>query len=333
MSELKFLIFSDFHYKKKMYPATVRDLNTVILAAKDFGASLLIHAGDFSNDYSGSPEIVSAYLDNAADLPVYGCYGNHELETAGNSMYNVTPLLSNRKESVIFGTADGKIGDGSIAYYYTDIEKYRFIFLDSNYSYSPEGALMHNLSASWGCPTGNTGKNSFGDAQIEWLSSSISDAREKGLSCIVVSHASCAEGWGGECDAKRIREIFREANNKRERTVILAINGHYHTSNIATFEGVTYIDCPATINGYWQSERFDPYREEDESNPKYIFKFEDYDENGKLIGVSDMPYSKLRMGAQSLFYDKPAYVRVSISDGGIKADFSEMNYSYGITKK
>jgi DNA repair exonuclease SbcCD nuclease subunit len=85
--------------------------------ARDDRVDFVLHAGDFSNDYQGSPELVKKYLNNEYDLSVYGVYGNHELESNDNSMELVTPLLTNDTR-VIWGTADGKLGDGSIGYYY-----------------------------------------------------------------------------------------------------------------------------------------------------------------------------------------------------------------------
>ena len=89
----------------------------------------VIHAGDLCNDYLRSPELIDAYLRNEYGLAVYGIYGNHELESEGNSMEVVTPLLSNRQ--VDFGEDD-------VGYWFTDIKEYRMIGLDTNYSYSDE---------------------------------------------------------------------------------------------------------------------------------------------------------------------------------------------------
>lgn len=330
MSELKFLLFADFHYKKKMYPATIGDLKFLMETAKKRGADFVIHAGDFCNNYMGSPELVKAYLDNAENLSVFGCYGNHELESKDNSMKIVTSLLSNREKGNVYGTADGKIGDGSIGYYYTDIQGRRFIFLDTNYSLTADGEYEHNRTASYGKPSENTLSDSLGDAQILWLEGVLSEAVRLGLSCIVVSHASFSGIWKSSPDAGRVRDIFRSVNNKRAGTVIMAINGHYHTCNIETVDGILYFDCPAVINGIWKPNKFYPYAEKDENNPEFVFEYEDYDEEGNLVGIYPMSYSKLSMGAQSLFYDKPAYVIITLCDGKLPViEVSEMNFAYG----
>ena len=123
MSEIKFLFFSDLHYKKMMYATKVSDLEKIMERAKSENAEFVIHEGDFCNDYSRSPEILNVYLNSG--IGVFGVYGNHELETAGNTMQMVTPCLTNAPENIIWGTEDGKIGDGSIAYYYFDKEDSR----------------------------------------------------------------------------------------------------------------------------------------------------------------------------------------------------------------
>ena len=332
MKYFKFLLFSDFHYKKKMYPATVSDLDFLMKTAKLWGADTVIHAGDFCNNYLGSPELVDAYINNSEDLAVFGCYGNHELESRDNSMQTVTPLLSNRHNVCVFGTCDGKVGDGSIGYYYTDISGYRFIFLDTNYSLTPDGEYEHNRTASWGKPSENSANDSLGTSQLAWLERVLGDAAEQGIPCVTVSHASFSGAWSSSPDAERVRAIFRSANEKRAGTVIMAINGHYHTCNTATVEDVFYFDCPSTLNGIWKPQKFNAYTEKDENAPEYTFDFEDYDEEGKLVGVYPMSYSKLSMGAQSLFYESPAYALVTLcADKAPEVDVIVPGFAYGKT--
>ena len=105
MSELKFLVIGDFHYKKKMYPATVADLDKALRDASDNRIDICVHLGDFCNDYKGSPELFRKYIDNEYGIDVFGVYGNHELESADNSMQRVTPLLSNKTDKLVYGTA------------------------------------------------------------------------------------------------------------------------------------------------------------------------------------------------------------------------------------
>lgn len=333
MSEIKFLVIGDFHYKKKMYAATVRDLETMFAEANKENVNFCVHIGDFCNDYKGSPELVSKYLNNEYNLSVFGVYGNHELESADNSMQRVTPLLSNRNDLLVYGTESGKIEDGSVAYSYYDTAGFRLVFLDTNYSLTPDGEYEHNRTKSYGAPRENSKSGSLGPRQIAWLESVLDDAAKNALRCVVFSHVAFSGVWASSPDTEAVKRIFKEANAKRAGTVLLAINGHLHSNNKAFTEGgVSYFDCPASINGWWQSAQFYPYKEEDEENPKYTFDYLDYDSDGALKGSYKMPYSKLSMGAQSLFYESPLFAIVTVTDEGkIKIKGRKTNFSYGVS--
>ena len=133
--KIKFALFADLHYGENIYLTSVSDLNEILDRANENNVDFIIHAGDFCNDYIGSPEITNRYLKNVYDIPAYGIYGNHELEKRA-TMQIVTPLLNNRE--VVWGTPDGKIGDGSIAYFYFDINGIRIVCTDTNYSFNSE---------------------------------------------------------------------------------------------------------------------------------------------------------------------------------------------------
>ena len=183
---LKFTVFSDLHYKKHMYAASIADhLEPIIERAHSSGSDFILHAGDLCNDYNGSKELTNSLLKNKYSLPVYGVYGNHELETRGNTMEVVTPLLTNR--TVSFGTPDGRFSS-EIGYYHFDIKGFRIICTDTNYS-QLNGEWVHNLPASWGPPNGAENQNALSPKQLDWLESTLNDAADKGLKCIVVSHA------------------------------------------------------------------------------------------------------------------------------------------------
>ena len=82
-----------------MYTPQVAHLKQILDRAAENNVDFVLHGGDFCNDYAGSPELIDLYLNNPHNLPVYGVYGNHELETVGNSMENVTPCLCNQPQS------------------------------------------------------------------------------------------------------------------------------------------------------------------------------------------------------------------------------------------
>ena len=179
--KVTFTVLADMHYKKGMYLASVSDLEAILQRAESTNSDFVIHCGDFSNDYKGSPELNNTFLDNIEELSVYGVYGNHELETDGNTMQYVTPLLTNRTNEVVWGNKSGKIDDGDIAYYYFDKNNFRIICLDTNYSYNSDlDEWQHNTEASWGPPEGNIYPNSLGPVQLKWFENLLLTSAKEG---------------------------------------------------------------------------------------------------------------------------------------------------------
>ena len=177
--KIKFSVFADLHYKYRMYTASVEDLETILERANSNDVDFVIHCGDFCNDYIGSPELYNTYLNNKYGLKVYGIYGNHELESANNSMEYVTPKLTN-DDNVIWGTDDQKIGDGNIGYYYFDKNGFRIICVDTNYSFNEtKNSWEHNTTCSWGPPVGNIKVSSLAPIQFAWLENVLYNAAEK----------------------------------------------------------------------------------------------------------------------------------------------------------
>ena len=155
------------------------------------------------------------------------------------------------------------------------------------------------------------------------------DAANTGKRCITVSHATFCGEWKCSPDAAAVRDIFTEVNAIREGTVILAINGHYHTDRIARLDDVLYFDCNTAINGWWQSEEFHPYSGENAES--LVFDYCDYDGEGNLIGTYKMPYSKLSMGSRSLFFKEPLSAVISVFENGdITVEGSKTEWVYGI---
>ncbi len=322
---LTFTLFSDFHYKQGMYSTSVADMQAILDRANKSKSEFLLSAGDFCNDFEGSPELMNAFLENNYSLPVYNVYGNHELE-AGNNMSYVTPLLTNDKD-VIWGTKDGKIGDGSIAYYYFDHGDFRIVCTDTNYSFNPSTQEWeHNYTGSYGPPSGNTNGNSLGPVQLEWLEKVLLDGARTGKSCIVIGHDSFAGKFRSTSpDALAIREIYSKANGIRKGTVLLSINGHIHTNNMAVVEDVLYIDMNTTRNGVWRGTGTEHYSD------KHTFDFVEYDSNGNPISTSKKSLNELTMGKNTWFFEDPLSATVKVSQyGTITVEGMESRWIYGI---
>ena len=302
---IKFLVFADTHYKKGTYRTQVSDLEKIMKRAADSGAQFVVHCGDFSNDYIDSPEFLRAYLENPYDLPVYGVYGNHELETrTRNTMKNVTRSLCNRP--VNFGVPHYDEPDDITGYWYTDIDNYRLIGLDTNYSYNNkyfEGRWMHNDRTA--PPDGNHVKDSLSPAQLDWLYERIKEAHEKGMKVITVSHAGFAKitfEWSP--DAENVQNIF----SKFPGTVVLAMNGHYHTDHCEVQNGVCYFDVNTAINGAWELCDKPHYKDTD------TFTHTSYDHLGNPLSTVQCPFNYLTQGWNTWSFKEPLSAVVTIDD-------------------
>ena len=319
---LTFSVFADLHYYKGSYMSSVADLESIMDRANGAGAKFVLNAGDFCNNYPGSPEIINAYLNNKYDLPVYGVMGNHDLENGGK-MLNVTPALTNSE--VTWGTANGKVGNGEVAYYYYEAEGFRIIAIDTNHYYSTKDKTWKHYP-SWyaGIPGNDTGTNgnSLGPTQLEWLETVIMDAAEKDVPCIVLSHASLAGNRGSSqsSDYVAVQEIFRKANNKNTGTVLMVLNGHHHSNHTDYVDGVLYFDVNTVRNGAWYSDGADHYTNE-------TFEYVEYDSNGKAISTTTKKLSSLGSASKTWFFEDPLDAIVTVSsDGKIIIEGEESNW-------
>lgn len=311
---LKFLVFADLHYKRRMYMTPVSSLEKILDRAAEEKVDFVIHCGDFSNDYADSPEITNAYLKNRHGLKVFGVYGNHELETPGNSMANVTPMLTN--STVTYG-------DEKSAYWYTDMGNYRIIGLDTNYSITAAEMWEHNRPGSWGAPKENFFPDSLGEPQIAWLEKIVSEAGEKGLVCIIFSHAALSLGKNSSPDAPIARSVLRTVNKKHPGTVLLAVNGHYHTDHFAEEDGIYHLDVNAVHNAFWS------VRSEHHYSDDHHCEFTDYID-GHPAETVQMPLTSLTQAKNTWFLTDPLSAVITIDDNSIRISGSRSQWMYGV---
>ena len=321
---LTFSIFADLHYYKGSYIASVADLDSIMARANDAGSKFVLNAGDFSNNYPKSPEIINAYLNNEYDLPVYGVMGNHDLENGGE-MVDVTPALVNR--DVVWGTADGKVGDGSIAYYYYEVDGFRVIALDTNHYYSLDSNEWKHYPSWTPGPVGNyRSTNALGPVQLEWLEEVVMDAAEKDIPCIVLSHASLAGNRGSsQCsDYEAVHEIFKKANEKNTGTVLMALNGHHHSNHTHYVDGVLYFDVNTVRNGAWYNDGTKHYTNQ-------TFEYVTYNADGTVKKTETKKISELSSANKTWFFADPLSATVTISsDGKIVIQGQETTWLDGI---
>lgn len=310
---LKFLVFSDFHYKKGMYASRVSHLEKLMHTAKSENVDFVIHAGDLCNDYKRSPEIISAYLSNEYGLSVFGVCGNHELEAEGNSLEFVAPLLSNR--SINFSSRD----DG---YWYYDIKGYRLIGLDTNYSYNPEAKTWeHNKARSHGAPKGNEKENSLSPKQIKWLDDILADSEENNKKVIVFSHVGLCPWWEMTPDASEARGVIEKYGD----LVVLGVSGHIHSDDYKIWKGIPYFNVNATINGCWLEENDYHYSD------GHIFVYDYFGEAGEYLYSEEASLNSLIQAKNTWFFDDPLYAVVEIDDEcNVRVTGSKTAWMYGV---
>lgn len=325
-NSITFTLFADLHYKEGMYIAGVQDMQQIVNRAGESHSDLILHCGDLCNDYKGSPELTNVYLHNSLNLPVFGVYGNHELETTGNTMQLVTPQLTNQPNNVVWGTESGKIEDGTRAYYYFDRNGFRFVCTDTNYSYNPSARLWeHNPSPSYGPPQGNHPVNCLGENQFIWLEKVLNNAAQQHLCCIVVSHDSFSGIWGSSPDGEKVRSLFRAANARAKHTVVMALNGHYHQTHTAVKDDVFYFDIPAALNGVWRLNRDHHYQN------GQTFSFTAYNEAGVQTQSFTRNITELSMAKHTYFFQDPLSAVVTVSKAGhIQIEGTKTAYRYSI---
>ena len=314
---LKFLVFSDSHYKKGLYRTQVEDIEKIMRRAHEEKVDFVIHAGDFSNDYQGSPEFLNAYLKNPYGIPVYGVYGNHELEF-GNTMEFVSAHLCNRKvhfaEPVYNETVSG--------HWYTDIGMYRLIGLDTNFSYNSTrgiGRWEHNTQLA--PPKENHVKESISPAQLCWLYDLIADAHANDRKVIIAGHAGFTNlSFNWSPDAEHVRNLF----SKFPGTVKLVMNGHYHTDHLEVRDGVCYFDVNTAINGCWSVQPQPHYADDD------TFVFTDYDKEGNRLSSSPFPFNKLGQGWNTWSFKEPLSAVVTVDENRICIKGSKTEWDCGV---
>ncbi len=319
-SNVAFSALADFHYKANMYMSSIADIQAILDRANNANVDFIVHAGDFSNDYKGSPELFKAYLENSHDLPALGVYGNHELETSGNSMAVVTPLLTNA--NVVWGTVDGKFNK-DIGHYYYDTNGFRIVCLDTNYSFNPSTKKWeHNTALR--APSGNTNTFTLGDPQLLWLEQTLIDAAYKNIPCIIISHMGFSGEWYSTSDAPTVREIFKKANSIQPGTVMMSIAGHLHTDHAEVIEGVLHLDLNTVRNGSWISGGPAHYTTE---NYDYV----EYDANGNPTSTSTKLLKDLSQGKNTWFFKDPISAIVHVSSAGnITVEGQETSWLCGI---
>ena len=314
---LKFTAIGDFHYRKKMYAASVEDMKKIVENSYEEKVDFILHLGDLCTDYTNSPELLSILFENKYNIPVYGIMGNHELEN-NHTPEMVIPYLTNRE--VTFG--EPIYNESKAAHWYTDLGDFRLIGLDTNFVYLPEEEKWYR-KMNFTRPEGSILDLSLSPLQLEWLESVIAEAASLGKNVLVASHAPFVKDpWIYESpDFVEVQKIFA----KYPRTVLLAMNGHIHTDNFEVRGDVAYFDVNTARVGCWW------HQDEHHYLPEHTFSFTDYDKDGNEISSEEMSYCDLSQGINSWFFKDPLWAIVTVTEEGhITIKGRKTEWSYGI---
>lgn len=237
MNQIKFMIFSDFHYWENNYPQSIEPLEEIMAAANDAKVDFVVQCGDLCHNIPTSEPLRRAYLDNPYGLRTYNCWGNHETEAA-DSIEAVLEALGQKNTYDYYDVADG----------------FRLILLDSNFYPDENGVIRHNPPRSWGMRGGDI----FGDEQIKWLEETLASTDRH---CLIFSHASF-ENSLGMTDGEKTRAVISAANDKCPGKVMMCCNGHYHRDHLALTNNIVWFDVNASLNVEWQPRENTLYSEE-----------------------------------------------------------------------
>lgn len=214
---MKFLVFADFHYAPGVLSGESQEkMEAILNRAEQEQVDFIIHAGDLCHDVSQYGAFVERYNDFS--IPTYHCLGNHDCD---NQPLPEVLKAYRMKQN----------------YYFFDQGGYRIIVCDPNYFIDTDGAYVHYEHYN------DFGRGKARDymppEQLHWLAETIDASM---YPCILISHESFEREADGCRSGLAVRELIRKANQKRPHSVILCINGHYHTDNLRLIDNVCYLD-------------------------------------------------------------------------------------------
>ena len=231
---MKFLLFADIHCNASWPIHSTKELEIMQKRAEEEGCDFMIHAGDLCFNAAANVDFIEQY--NNFHIPSYHVLGNHDTDR--------TPL-----ETVM------KMYRMPNNYYYFDCKGYRIIALDPNYYFS-DGVYTHYNMADYGNDGALHGW--LPTEQLKWLEETIASSP---YPCLLISHQSFERAADGVNNQVEVRRIINEANVQKPHSVLMCMNGHYHTDYIRILDNVCYLDVNSAV-GMWIPKPHDFYPEE-----------------------------------------------------------------------
>ncbi len=283
MNTVKFLVFADLHHYPGVFHTDARKrLADILKRAEAEKVDFVVSLGDFNHSVGTFPEI-NADLEKFS-LPFYHVMGNHD--TDGASLDEVLKAYKMPHE-----------------YYHADIKGFRFIMLDTNYYQHSGGCTHFQYRNYFDFP--HT-RETLPREELEYLEKTIESSP---YPCVLLSHASLERhhnGGGGLNNLEDFRAVIRKAN-RRERKVIMSVNGHHHRDFLRILDNVVYFDV--------NSASFDWLSKPHEHFPAEVrtaYELADH---------------------QAIFSDALSAVVTLSDDGTVRIDGSKSDFLYGVTRE
>ncbi|ENN86166.1 putative phosphatase protein [Rhizobium freirei PRF 81] len=180
-----------------------------------------------------------------AILPVYEALRHRKHFLLGNHDFAIAPEH--------LGSVPGRVGMPS-AYYDFGYSGYRFIALDGNeisVFAPPEGDLrrqeakdLMKAMESAGALNGQRWNGAIGDAQYDWFSAKLREAKASGEKVIVLNHYPIfPDNPHNALNSDRMLALLAEHDH-----VVAYLNGHNHAGNFGVSDGTYFINFMGMVD-------------------------------------------------------------------------------------
>jgi 3',5'-cyclic AMP phosphodiesterase CpdA len=226
---VKFGLVTDIHHG---YASDAQyRLETFIHEAEKQKPDFIIQCGDFCHPDNDAKPFLNIWNSFKGDK--FHVLGNHDMDLGTKEKIMDFWGLKNR-------------------YYSFDRGDFHFIVLDCNYILK-DGEYLEYEKGNYFQYAKN--RDYVSPEQIEWLTNDL-EATDK--QCIIFSHQSIGEIWGGYCVPNRhdVRKVIDDANNHPYfQKVIACFSGHHHVDDHSIINNVHYFQMNST-SYYYAGEGF-----------------------------------------------------------------------------
>ena len=274
---LTFLVFTDLHHEPQVFPHDAgKFLSAITARAETENAAFMIQLGDFLHTPENNRSLADVYAESK--IETFSAFGNHD----------------NDQESYEYILSMYRLERG---YYHFDRGGVRFIVLDPNYS-TVDGVLTHYQP----CQSRDHNRGELPPEQLEWLGETIYSSE---YPCVIFSHQSL-ERSDGIKNRDDVWKIICGANRRKEKSVIMCVNGHYHCDWCSFMNGVICLDLNSS-SYYWT----DP---ENSLYPKEI-------------------YERYPIASHCLFYKDPLSAVITISGDTVTVKGTKGDYICPVSRE